>query len=208
VDGSKQLVTPTEKSLVGVSVSDGKQLWQVPFASRYNSGTPIVDGQTVIDSGPNAGTVAFKIEKQGDSFKPREVWKQKQAAGIYNTPVLKDGMLFGLSSGQGGGRRGGGGGRGGMGGTSNFFCMNAQTGDVLWTDSTPRGECGAILDAGSVLLALTSDTQLEAFKPSGKGYMEVAKYKVADTPTWAYPVISGNRVFVKDRDSVALWTIE
>ena len=40
--------------------------------------------------------------------------------------------------------------------------MNAQTGDVLWTDTTPRGECGAVLDAGSVLLALTSATELVA----------------------------------------------
>ena len=38
--------------------------------------------------------------------------------------------------------------------------------------------------------------------------MEVAKYKVADTPTWAGPILAGNRVFVKDRDNVILWTIE
>ena len=59
-----------------------------------------------------------------------------------------------------------------------------------------------------VLLALTSDTQLVVFKPSKDGYEEVAKYKVADSPTWAYPIVDGKRVFVKDRDSLALWTIE
>jgi hypothetical protein len=38
----------------------------------------------------------------------------------------------------------------------------------------------------------------------------VAKYKVApaDSQVWSYPIISGNRVFVKDKDSVTLWTIE
>ena len=46
------------------------------------------------------------------------------------------------------------------------------------------------------------------FKPSKDGYEEVAKYKVADSPTWAYPIVDGKRVFVKDRDSMALWTIE
>jgi hypothetical protein len=86
--------------------------------------------------------------------------------------------------------------------------MDAEKGDVLWTDKTRRGECGEVLDAGPVLLALTSDMNLVAFQPSGKGFMEVAHYQVADSATWAAPIISGNRVFVKDQNSLTLWTIE
>jgi outer membrane protein assembly factor BamB len=211
VDGTKQIVTLTQKSLVGIGAADGKLLWQAPFAAQYMSGTPIVDGPIVICSGPpdmrgggKGGTVAFKIEKEGDGFKAKEVWIQaKSPAGIYNTPVLKDGLLFGLSPLPGA--------RMGQGPTS-LFCMDAKTGDVLWTDSSKRGECGAILDTGSVLLALTSDGQLVAFKPGNKGFEEVAKYKVSDKEgldgPWAYPIISGNRVFVKAGDTLALWTIE
>ena len=56
---------------------------------------------------------------------------------------------------------------------------------------------------------MTSDNSLVAFKPSKKEYVELAKYKISDTPlTWASPVIAGNRVFVKDRETLALWTIE
>jgi outer membrane protein assembly factor BamB len=199
VDGTKQIVTPAEKSMkeksiVGISVADGKLLWQVPFSPRYTSGTPIVDGQTVIVSGQGAGTEALKIEKKGDGFTANELWKKTQSANQYNTPVLKDGSLYGLAP---AGR-----------GNTNIFCMDAKTGDVLWTDKTSRGDCGTILDAGSVLLALTSDSNLVAFKPDKKEYAELAKYKVADTPTWAYPIITGNRVFVKDKDSLILWTIE
>jgi outer membrane protein assembly factor BamB len=103
VGSTKQLVTPTEKSLMGLSVGNGKLLWQVPYASRYNSGTPIVNGQVVIYSNPGAGTEAFKIEEKGDGFAATPLWKKAQAAGMYNTPVLKDDILFGLTSGQGGG---------------------------------------------------------------------------------------------------------
>jgi outer membrane protein assembly factor BamB len=194
VDGTKQLVTLTENALIGVEVGKGKQLWKVAYKSRYNSCTPVVDGQTVICSAPQAGTVAFKIEKQGDGFTAKELWKKSQAAGIYNTPVLKDGLLYGLAT---AGR-----------GATNLFCMDALTGDELWTDKTARGDCGEVLDAGSVLLALTSDSNLIAFKPSKKEFAELARIKVAETPTWAYPIVTGNRVFVKDRDSVILWAIE
>jgi outer membrane protein assembly factor BamB len=194
VDGSKQLVTLTEKSLVGIGVAEGKLLWQAPFAARYNSGTPIVNGETVICSGPNAGTAAFKIEKNNDGFTAKPLWKKTQAAGIYNTPVLKDGRLYGLSS---AGR-----------GQTNLFCMNAHTGDVLWTDTTPRGECGEVIDAGTVLIAQSSDSNLVAFEPNNKKYSELAKLKVSDTPPWAYPIIAGNRVFVKGKDTLTLLSIQ
>ena len=45
-------------------------------------------------------------------------------------------------------------------------------------------------------------------KPTDTAYTQVAAIKVADTPTFAYPVISGNRVFIRDQNSVALLTLE
>ena len=207
IDKTPQIVTLSEKGLIGVGAADGKLLWQAEYSAQYNSGTPVVNGDTVICSGPpdmrgrgKGGTVAFKIEKKDDAFKATETWKQdKSPAGIYNTPVLKDGMLFGLT--------------GGNRAPAYFFCIDAKTGEVLWTDDkTKRGECGEILDAGSVLLGLTSDCELVVFKPSKKEYEEVAKYKVADKGgndgPWAVPIIASNRVFVKDKDSLTLWTIE
>jgi hypothetical protein len=49
---------------------------------------------------------------------------------------------------------------------------------------------------------------LVVFQPSEKSFMEIAHYKVADTPTWAIPILSGNRIYVKDQDSLTLWTVE
>src|SRR5262249_25430868 len=148
VEGTKQLVTPTSSSIAGVNAADGKLLWKVPFKAKYMSCTPVVEGQTVIYFGQGAGTVALKIEKQRNDFAAKELWKKSQSPPQYNTPVLKDGLLYGLSP------------------SRNFYCMNAQTGDTLWTDATARGQCGTILDAGGVLLALTSDMNMVAFKPS------------------------------------------
>ena len=70
------------------------------------------------------------------------------------------------------------------------------------------GGFGSIVDAGSVLLALTPASELIVFQPSDKEYTELARLKVAATPTYAHPVVAGNRIFVKDQDSVTLWTID
>jgi outer membrane protein assembly factor BamB len=190
VAGTKQIVTPAGANLVGIDAADGKPLWQVPFKSKYNSATPVVDGQTVYASSPTAGTVAFKVEKEGSGFAVKPLWKKTQSSEQYNSPVLHDGLLFGISTAQ------------------NFYCMDAKTGDVLWTDSAKRGECGNILDAGSVLLALGADKSLVVFQPSGKGYTEIVRYLVAETPTWAPPAVTGNRIFVKDQESLTLYTID
>jgi hypothetical protein len=43
-------------------------------------------------------------------------------------------------------------------------------------------------------------------KPDGKEYSEVAKYKVADTPIYAFPVISGNSIYVKDAETLMMYS--
>ena len=70
------------------------------------------------------------------------------------------------------------------------------------------GGYGTIVDAGSVLLALTPSAQMIVFEPGDKEFKQVASYKVSDSQTHAYPVASGNRIFIKDKESVTLWTVD
>ncbi len=70
------------------------------------------------------------------------------------------------------------------------------------------GGYGSIVDAGSVFFALTPAAQLIVFEPNAKEFKQIASYKVGESGTYAYPIIAGNRVFVKDKDSVILWSIE
>ena len=202
-DGVKQIVSPSEGFLAGVNVADGKLLWQIKIGDAWqnNYSTPITDGNTVFYSitpakkgkgGSGAtGFVALKIEKKGDTFTANELWKQSPAAG-YHTPVLRDGLLYGVSQ-QG----------------RNFFCLDAKSGDKKWNDAADHGECGCILNVGSVMIALTSDKDLIVFRPGSKEYSEVARYRVSSSPTWCVPILAGNRIYVKDKGgALTLWTVE
>jgi hypothetical protein len=64
------------------------------------------------------------------------------------------------------------------------------------------------VDAGSVLFALTPTAQLIVFEPSDKEFKQIASYKVAAGDTYAYPIVAGNRLFIKDKNALTLWTIE
>lgn len=194
VGGAKLVVTQTEKKVVVLNLSDGKQVWETAFAGQGmgagNYDTPIIDGQTIIYTGVGRGTVAVKVEKQGDGFAVSPLWTNTDVSPRFCTPVLKDGSLYGLS------------------GDGNFYCINAQTGKTAWVEAgAKRGAFGSILDAGSVLVALTPKSQMIVFQPSDKAFTEVASIKVANAETYAHPVLAGNKVFVEDVDSLTLWTL-
>ena len=168
-----------EEVVLCLDAATGQEKWKDTYAA-----------QTV--TGAGRGTHAVKIEKQGDSLTARKLWSNMDLAVQFNTPVLKDGLLFALSN------------------SGNLFCINAQTGQTTWTDATQRDRSGftAILDAGSCLLALPSNSELIVFQPSREQYTELAKIKVADTPTYAHPVIAGNCIYVKDQETLAMLAIE
>ncbi len=194
VDGAKLIVAETDKDIIGLTLADGKELWKLPFAPQgmtYNAASPIVDGQTVIYTGSGRGTYAFKVAKDGDKYTTKDVWANDNYASQFATPILKDGFIYSVTP------------------RGNIYCINASTGKLAWADTARHGSgYAALLDAGSVLLALTNDSTLVAFKPSDKKLDEVAAVKVAESPTYAFPIVTGNKIYVKDADSVALLTIE
>lgn len=216
VGNSKTILAPTDGNLVAVRVSDGKLLWKIPYTQgRYNAATPIVEGETVIYAGPTRGITAETLVSKTEDLTAEPLWSNPDNSLMYNTPVLKNGLLFGLSN------------------LNVLFCIDARTGKTEWnapagSEAASEGQgrqqqerggrrrrggggsggYGSIVDAGETLLALTPNAELIAFQPSGQAYTEVAKYKVADGPTYSYPVVAGNRIFVKDKDSLTLWTVD
>lgn len=192
-DGVKQVVVQTAKNLIGLTVADGKLLWKIetPVQRRYYScATPIVNGQMIIYTGQGSGTKAVTIKKEGDSFVTEELWSNDELGTSFNTPVLKDGMLYGLSD------------------NGRLYCMNAENGQTAWVGTEEINRFGSVVDAGACLLALSPQKELIVFEPNSSEYKELAKYKVADSEIYAYPIAAGNRIYVKDQDSVILWTVE
>jgi outer membrane protein assembly factor BamB len=198
------VVALTAGRIVGLDLASGTLAWEAPFpvsGRAYNAATPIVEGATVIVTGAGRGTKALKIEKTADGFSARELWTNPNLAVQFNTPVLRNGALYGLSQ------------------QNEFFCINAENGQTAWTAPIPAdpsggqsgrgrgGGFGSIVDAGSVLLALTPNSPLMVFEPSTTDFKQLASYKIADTPTFAHPVVSDRTIYIKDQDSVIRWDL-
>jgi outer membrane protein assembly factor BamB len=264
VGGTRVIITPMDRSIA--AIWDGKPLWEMPYSQgRYNSATPIVMGNTLIVAGPDTGITAFRLKKEGDQLVEEKLWSNSDNSLQFNTPVLKDNLLVGLSNAgqlfciniangevtawaapiarpapgaaeeaagrgvqnnrnrvratyvqavqeeggnrEGRGERGGfdrdrrrGEGRGGPGGRGRGGRGGRGGGGG-------RGGYGSVVDAGSVLLALSPAGELVVFKPSDTAFAEVARYKVADEGTYAYPVAVGDAIYIKDSDSLTRWDV-
>jgi outer membrane protein assembly factor BamB len=187
--GGKTVVAETDRSVVGLGLADGKVQWKTPFAVRgrgYNAASPMVDGTTLILSGSGRGIKAMKV---GDGD-PKEVWSNGEVSVQFNTPVLKDKLLFGISD------------------ADKLFCLNAETGKTAWTAAIAGGRgYGSVVDVGPALMAQTPPGELVVFEPTDKDFKALAKYKVATSDAYAYPVAAGNRVYTKDKDALTLWTL-
>jgi hypothetical protein len=65
---------------------------------------------------------------------------------------------------------------------------------------------GSIVDAGSVLLALTPSAELIVFAPDPKTYTEKARVKLDATGTYAYPILAGDQIYIKDKNAITAWS--
>jgi outer membrane protein assembly factor BamB len=118
------------------------------------------------------------------------MWCNPQVSVQFCSPVLKDGMLYAISD------------------KGILSCLSAETGQTVWTDATKRGGYGSMIDAGAVVMALPEKTEFVVFKPGEKQFAEVASLKVAESPTYASPVLTGKGMYIKDQESLTLWAFE
>ena len=190
IEGKKLLIVITEKTIMALSLADGKSLWQIatPVQQRfYNCVSPYIDGQTIYFTGQGTGMKAIKVEKSANEYTTKELWNNTAVSAKWNTPILKDGFLYGFTD------------------QKRIYCLNATSGQTAWIDNAVTSDFSTIVDCGSVIVGLTSTDNLIVLKPDGKEYSEVAKYKVADTPIYGYPVISGNSIYIKDAETLMMY---
>jgi outer membrane protein assembly factor BamB len=204
VGGLKAVAVTTAGSVSVIGLDGGKQLWSAPFSANYNASSPVVVGTTLIYSGESQPTRAVALTREGDKLAGKELWANRDNPVKFNTPAVRDGRLYGISQ------------------NNELFCIDVRTGKTLWSGRLGTGGggggkkgkgggsggYGSVVAAGPVLFALTPAGQLSVIEPKGDEYKELARYPVAKEGTFAYPVVTGNRVYIKDRDAVTLWVIE
>lgn len=191
--GTRQIVTMTQQKFVGVDAATGTLLWERPFATDYdqNAITPVLYGQTLIFSGHQIPVAALTVTKQNNQWATEKLWENADVSLYMSDAVIVGDTLVGFSQRNSG----------------QFFGLDARTGKTLWTSDGRQATNAAIVVAGDLWFALKDDAELIVARKSASAFEPLRRYTVANSATWAQPVISGHRVFVKDVSTLALWTL-
>jgi outer membrane protein assembly factor BamB len=191
--GTRQVITMTQENLVSVSAATGELLWKRPYTVRAtrNAVTPIIHNNIVIVSGLGMPVSGFRVANKAGLWTSEDVWTNNDVTMDMSTGVVIGTTLFGFSPRNSG----------------QFFALDANTGQTLWLSEPRQGDNAAVVRAGDLWFALETDAELVVARANAKQFEILKRYTVADSATWAQPVLSGQRVFVKDVSSISLWTL-
>lgn len=190
--GVLQVITQSQRHLVSLAVADGRLLWRIPFTTQYeqNAITPIVFGDLVIYSGLNKPAAAVRPTQSAGTWQTPEVWQNADVPMYMSTAVESGGYLYGLTHRSRG----------------QFFCIDARTGKTMWTTKGREAENAALVAAGGLVMAMTTEGELVVMRANPKQFEPIRRYTIADSPVWAHPAPSGGGIVVKDEQSLAYWT--
>jgi outer membrane protein assembly factor BamB len=192
--GTRQFVTMTDKAIVGVTVASGKELWRIPFPDEWNENivTPVIAGGVMVVSGTRKGTFGYRLENKGGAWSPQQIWHNTDLPMYMSTPVVDGTFVYGF-----GNKRKG-----------QLFCLDSRTGQARWATEGRGGTNAAIQSVGPHLAVLTTDGEFLVVARNPDKYEEIRRYTVAETPTWAQPVILADALVIRDADSVAVWALK
>ena len=191
--GTRQVITMTQENLVGVSTASGELLWKRPYSVRAtrNAVTPIVHNSIVIVSGLGMPVSGFRVINRAGQWSTEDVWVNNDTTMDMSTGVVIGNALYGFSPRNSG----------------QYFAIDANTGQTLWLSEPRAAENAAIVRAGDLWFALDTQAELKVVRANPKQFEILKRYDVADSATWAQPVLSGQRVFIKDLSTISLWTL-
>jgi outer membrane protein assembly factor BamB len=186
IEGVKQCIQLTSKSLAGINLADGKLLWR---ASRPGKTavipTPVVFGNLVyVTSGYGTGCSCFELKKNGAKFEATELWNNKQMVNHHGGVIRIGPNVYGHSDSKG------------------WTCQDIRTGNVLWQEKT-FGK-GSIAYADNRFILRTEDKgSLALIEASPAGYKEHGRFEQpsrSNEKAWPHPVVSNGRLYIRDED--------
>ena len=193
IDGTKQIVTLTQKRLIGVEAATGKLLWETPFQVDVDNTalTPLFHDGLLFLGASRRPMRAFRVTRGAAGFAATEVWANPAVELVYSTPVVAGGSLVAYSAQRKG----------------QLVVLDPATGAVTWSAEGRQGDHSYLVANGSTVLSFLVGGEVEVVKVADGKADVVAKYDVASSELWSHPVVLERHLLTKDRSHVRLWAI-
>ena len=187
----KILVTMTEKSILGIDVSNGKLLWSHEQINKYfvHANSPIYkDGHLYCFSGYGKGGVMIEIAADGNSVK--ELWRNKTLDSRMGGAVLYKGIIYG-----------------GGDFSRKWVALDWNTGEELFSSTMIK--YGNTIMADDMLYCYGQDGKVALVEPKKDAFNMISVFKVpyGAKQHWAHSVIHNKKLYIRHGTSLMVYDI-
>jgi len=193
--GFHQLITLTQRSVIGLDIDTGKLLWSAPLVPRspQNALTPVFkDGYVFVACGHSSGGMLIKPDLASRTAKT--IWHRQDLDDCHSGALLVGNKLYGTACRQGG---------------RHFYCVDFKTGRDIKLDKT-FGKTG-ITYADGMIYALNFQGTMRLLKVTGDGFETVSRFELEKKPPNSYlphPVVCNGRLYVKCHENLHCFDIK
>ena len=189
--GVREAIFFTGQRALGVDVADGRLLWSYDKVANgtANIATPIVRGNHVfLSSDYGTGAALLELTPGGGSVRAREVYFTKEMRNHHASSVLVGDYLYGFSS-------------------AILTAMRFDSGQVAWRDRSVGK--GSVVFADERLYLFSENGVVGLAEAATDAYREHGRFqiKTGSLPTWAHPIVSGGKLFLRDQDTVYAYNV-
>ena len=195
--GRKQYVQFLENGVAGVDAGSGQFLWRYdePGKSPANMPTPVSRGDYVYASKARIGGGLAHLVATPDGVAAEEVYFKRGLPFSIGGAVLKDDCLYGTTD-------------------SGMVAVEFLTGNVLW--QAEGIGVGSVLLADGDLYVHGENGDVALVEATPEAYREKGRFAPPDQPkrnqqmekAWAYPVIAGGRLYIRDLGTLWCYDIK
>jgi outer membrane protein assembly factor BamB len=192
VQGVRTIMTFTAEAGIGVRASDGKLMWRHrPVANNTaNIATPVFfDNKVFYSSGYGTGGALLGLRAQGGAVQAQEIYFTRDMQNHHGGVVLVNGYLYGFDN-------------------SILTCLEFATGKEMWQHRSVGK--GSVSYADGHLYLFSENRVVGLAEATPMGYREKGRFTIAEQNwySWAHPVVSGGRLYLRDQGILAAYDID
>ena len=192
VQGVRTYMTFTARAGVGIRASDGKLMFRYPNPANNiaNITTPIFSNNKVFfASAYGTGGGLLALTAQNGEVSAKEVYFTRNMKNHHGGIVLVDGYLYGFND-------------------TILTCIEFATGNLIWRDRSVGKGSVTFADGNLYIQGETNVFGLAEATPAG--YREKGRFTIPDKglPSWAHPVVSDGRLYVRNQDTMLVYDIK
>lgn len=204
--GQRQILIFDAHGVAGLEPENGKQLWRAEWRTDYdiNVAQPIVigDDTVAIASGYNHGGTLLRLAKEGNAWKPSQVWRTKNnvmrykfASGVRRQSDGGD-YVYGLNDGS-------------------LECVDLKTGRQVWKDDRREREGegfghGQLLLCDDLIIATTENHhELVLVEATPEAFRELGRIKALNRgpKTWNVPAMAHGRIYIRNEEEMVCFDL-